>query len=421
VTGTLELADFNVRKFLTDLNMPLFETTDTRALTRASMRTAFSASTSAVSLNKLELSLDDSAITGSASARFASLPAVRFDLTLNNIDVDRYLPPTTTDTGSTKGKAGKPTPVKIPVKLLRKLDVRGKFAIQKMKAFGIRSSDIAIPLSAKGGLINIGPNKASLYDGRYSGFMNMDVRKGAPRYSIDEKLTGVQIGPFLRDTDIFDRFDGQGNVSARISARGLDADDIINTMNGKASVSLKNGSLSGINIYEAINNQCRALQQPGAAPVKPASKNQSTPFADLNASAAIVNGVVSNQDLSMKGKLLRVRGKGKVNLPKRHVDYLAQINLLGETTCWTTEFAVLVKGRFDQLSAGKIIGDTIAYEYKKQLEQKAKKAVEEELKKRLGIPQQKAAPATPEKKTEPAPQKSPEELLKEELRKRLGI
>ena len=422
MTGTLQLEDFNVRKFLAELNMPLFETADPKALTRASMQTAFSASASAVSLNQLKLGLDNSQITGSASARFASLPAIRFDLTLNNIDVDRYLPPPATGPAPAGAKQGaKNAPLPIPVKLLRQLDVTGKFAIQKMKAFGIHSSDIAIPLQAKGGLINIGPNKASLYDGRYSGFMSMDVRKGAPHYSVNEKLTGVQIGPFLRDTDIFDKFDGKGNVSAKITARGLDVDDIINTMNGNASVSLKNGSLSGINIYETINNQCRALQQPGAAPVQPVSKNQSTPFADLNASATIVNGVVNNQDLSMKGKLLRVSGKGKVDLPKKHVDYLAQINLLGETTCWTTEFAVLVKGRFAELGAGKIIGDTIAYEYKKQIERKAKKAVEDELKKRLGIPQQKAAPATPEKKTEPAPQKSPEELLKEELRKRLGI
>jgi len=421
-SGTLQLDEFNVRKFLSDLNMPLFETADARALTRASMETAFSATTSTVSLSKLKLRLDESEIYGSASARFASLPAIRFDLTLNEIDVDRYLPPAAkAPADGAQGKGEKNAPLSIPVKLLRQLDVNGKFAIQKMKAFGIRSSDIAIPLNARAGVIKAGPNKARLYDGRYNGFITMDVSKGAPRYSVNEKLTGVQIGPFLRDTDIFDRFDGQGDVSTTITARGLDADDIINTLNGKASVSLKNGSLSGINIYETINKQCRALQQTGAAPVQTESKNQSTPFADLNASTSIVNGVVSNQDLSVKGKLLRVTGKGKMDLPKKYVDYLAQINLLGETTCWTTEFAVLVKGRFSELSAGKIIGDTLAYEYKKQIERKAKKAVEDELKKRLSIPQQKAAPSTPDKKTEPAPQKSPEELLKEELRKRLGL
>jgi AsmA protein len=357
-SGTLQLADFNVRKFLKDLNLPPIETADAAVLTRASMQTAFRASTTEVALDKLRLSLDDSAITGSASARFASLPAIRFDLTLNDIDVDRYLPP-----AAPKTKAKKPVKaaaLPIPLKLLRKLDVRGKFAVQKMKAFGIRSSAIAIPVSARGGQINIGPNSAKLYQGSYSGFMSMDVRKASPRYSVNEKLTNVQIGPFLRDTEIFDKFDGQGNVSARLTARGLDVDDILNTVNGKASVSLKNGSLSGINIYEFINDKCRALQQPGAAPAPQDSKNKSTPFADLNASASIVNGMVSNQDLSMKGKLLRVSGKGKVNLPKKHVDYLAQINLLGETTCWTTEFAVLVKGRFDELSAGKIIGDTQA-------------------------------------------------------------
>ena len=420
-TGTVQLADFNARKFLAELNIPIYKMADDKVLSRASMQASFSASTNEVALSRLRLALDDSAISGSASAQFASLPAVRFDLTLDQIDVDRYLPPPTEDTSKAKG--AKPTPIKIPVKLLRQLDAQGKFAIQNMKALGIRSTDIAIPIAAKGGLINIGPNTARLYDGRYSGYVSMDARKGAPRYSINEKLTGVQIGPFLKDAGLFDKLDGQGNVSAKITARGLDADDILSTMNGSAAVSLKNGSLSGIDIYETINNKCRALQQPGAAPIPaPApSKNQSTPFADFNTTASIVDGVVSNQDLRVHGKLLRINGKGKVDLPRRYVDYIAQINLLGETTCWTTEFAVLVKGRFKEISLGKIIGDTLAYEWQKQLERKAKKALEEELKKRLGLPKTQPAPAAPEKETEPAPQKSPEELLKEELRKRLGI
>ena len=102
------------------------------------------------------------------------------------------------------------------------------------------------------------------------------------------------------------------------------------------------------------------------------------------------------------------------------MDYLAQVNLLGETTCWTTQFAVVAKGRFSELGITKIIGDTIAYEYKKQLEKKTKKAVEEEIKKRLGIQPKKTTPTTPEQQSEPA-KKTPEEQLKEELRKRLGF
>jgi AsmA protein len=421
-TGKVQLADFNVRKFLGDLNIPLYETADSKALSRASMQATYSATTNEIALGKVRLSLDDSAITGNASARFASLPAVRFDLTLDQIDVDRYLPPSTEDAaGKSKATKPKPTPIKIPVKLLRQLDVRGQFAIRKMKAMGIHSTDIAIPLKAQSGLINIGPNTAKLYKGRYNGFMSMDVRKGAPRYSINEKLTGVQIGPFLKDAGLFDKFDGQGNVNAKITARGMDVDDILNTMNGSASASLRNGSLSGINIYQTINDKCRALQQPGTAPIVATSKNQSTPFADFNTTASIVNGVISNNDLRVKGKLLRINGKGKVDLPRQYVDYIAQINLLGETTCWTTEFAVLVKGRFKEISLGKIIGDTLAYEWQKQLERKAKKALEEELKKRLGVPKEKPAPAAPDKKTAPPPEEELKKQLEEELRKRLGI
>jgi AsmA protein len=231
----------------------------------------------------------------------------------------------------------------------------------------------------------------------------------------------VQIGPFLRDTDIFDRFDGQGDVSATITARGLDADDIINTLNGKASVSLKNGSLSGISLYDFIDNSCRAIQQSGTATVPTQQKNKSTPFADLIATAQIVNGVVINKDLNVKGKLFRVTGSGKVNLPNQYVDYLAKVNLLGDTTCWSETFSVPVKRKFKDINLLGILWDAVLENFKEHQLEKAKKALEDELKKSLGIPQQKAAPATPDKKTEPAPQKSPEELLKEELRKRLGL
>ncbi|MGW8248121.1 MAG: AsmA family protein [Acidiferrobacterales bacterium] len=419
-SGKLTLRPTDVRSVLGKLGISVDMPAD--ALKSVSLKSdvRFNQKTKTASADNLVLKLDDSKLTGNASYVMSAVPAIRADIAVDSIDVDRYLPPVSERKKEKEKEKGRKPRIAIPVEPLRTLNLRGSFKLGSLKAFGIRSSNISIPVVAKSGLVQVGPSKAQLYGGSYSGKQTLDVRKGSPKISSSEKLSNVEVGGLLKDADIFDKFSGTGNVQANITTRGLDVDDILNSLNGTASASLKNGALSGINILDTINNKCRELQQPGAAPIQQDSKNKSTPFADFSASTQIKNGIVSNKDLLARGKLLKITGKGTINLPKKNMDYLAQVNLLGETTCWTTQFAVVAKGRFSELGITKIIGDTLAYEYKKQLEKKAKKAVEEEIKKRLGIQPKKTTPTTPEQQTEPA-KKTPEEQLKEELRKRLGL
>ena len=418
LSGKLSLRPTDVRSLLSKLGISVDMPADALKSVSLNSDIRFNQKTKTASVDNLVLKLDDSKLTGKASYVMSTVPTIRADIAVDSIDVDRYLPPVS-ETKKEKEKGKKPR-IAIPVEPLRTLNLQGSFKLGSLKAFGIRSTNISIPIEAKGGLVRVGPSKAQLYGGSYSGKQTLDVRKGAPQISSSEKLSNVEIGGLLKDADIFDKFSGTGSVQADITTRGLDVDDILNSLNGTASASLKNGTLEGINILDTINNKCRELQQPGVAPVQQDSKSKSTPFADFSASTQIKNGVVSNKDLLVRGKLLRITGKGTINLPKKNMDYLAQVNLLGETTCWTTQFAVVAKGRFSELGITKIIGDTIAYEYKKQLEKKAKKAVEEEIKKRLGIQPKKTTPTTPEQQSEPA-KKTPEEQLKEELRKRLGF
>jgi AsmA protein len=420
LSGKLSLRPTDLRSLLSKLGISVDMPANALKSVSLNSNIRFNQKTKTASADNLVLKLDDSKLTGKASYVMSAVPTIRADIAVDSIDVDRYLPPVSERKKEKEKEKGRKPRIAIPVEPLRKLNLQGRFKLGSLKALGIRSTNISIPIEAKGGLVHVGPSKAQLYGGSYSGRQTLDVRKGAPRISSSEKLSNVEVGGLLKDADIFDKFSGTGNVQANITTRGLDVDDILNSLNGTASASLKNGALAGINILDTINNKCRELQQPGVAPVKQDSKNKSTPFADFNASTQIKNGVVSNKDLLVRGKLLKITGKGTINLPKKNMDYLAQVNLLGETTCWTTQFAVVAKGRFSELGIGKIIGDTLAYEYKKQLEQKAKKAVEEEIKKRLGIQPKKTAPTTPEQKTEP-PKKTPEEQLKEELRKRLGL
>lgn len=53
-----------------------------------------------------------------------------------------------------------------------------------------------------------------------------------------------------------------------------------------------------------------------------------TEFSALSASIVVVDGVASNDDLDIRSPLLRVGGRGKVNLPEDTIDYLVDAELV---------------------------------------------------------------------------------------------
>jgi len=388
LVGNISLRPTNLRDVLAKLGISLDMPAE--ALKSVSMKSevSFNQKTNTASVRKLDLKLDDSTLTGNASYVMSTVPAIRADIAIDKIDVDRYLPATPAKSGSpktSKGKAGKAAPVAIPIGLLRTLDLKSSFKLGSLKAFGIRSTDINIPIDAKGGFVKVGPSRAQLYGGHYAGTQTLDVRKGAPRLSSNEKLSSVQIGGLLKDADIFDKFSGVGNVAADITARGIDVDDILNSLNGKASVSLKNGKVKGLNLHKMVADakEAYAKAQGQAVPSRPQISDEME-YANLTATAAIKNGIVTNKDLKMDGPFTTVTGSGTVTLPKYSLDYVANVRISENKS--DDPVPVRIYGPFSNLKFNvewqKVLQDRARKEVNKRIEQEKKKA-QDQLKQQL--------------------------------------
>ena len=74
------------------LGQPVPVTADANVLTAVAVQADLKGSRNAVSLAPL-VKLDESNVTGSFSVSDVSRGALRFDLTMDQIDADRYLPP----------------------------------------------------------------------------------------------------------------------------------------------------------------------------------------------------------------------------------------------------------------------------------------------------------------------------------------
>ena len=327
--GALRIKEFVPRELIEALGQPAPEVSDPKVLSRADGEMQISATTDSVNVERLQLRLDDSTLTGNAKVSNFAKPAVRFTLNLDQIDVDRYLPSQSEEpepAPASPSSAAATGAEMIPVDTLRGLDLNGKLNIARLKAMQLLSTDIVMQVVAKDGLVRLHPASAKMYQGQYQGDVSLDVRGQQPKIAMNEKLAGVQVGPLLQDMLGEARLSGTTQASAQLTAAGQTPEQFKKTLNGKMAFSFTEGAVQGINLAALIR---KARAQIKGQPAPPDSGPNQTDFSELAGTATVTNGVIRNEDLEAKSPLLRVQGKGSVDLPRETLDYLITAKVVG--------------------------------------------------------------------------------------------
>lgn len=328
-TGKLNVAEFNPRTVITSLGSELPRTTDARALNSASMSMTLAGTKSSVKFNNLKAKLDDTTLSGNFAVRNFTSKAMAFDLKLNAIDLDRYLPPSDNKTAASVSPtfslvsiaSAAPANSGPPLDALRKLNMSGKFRINQFKIKNLRSTNISITVAARDGLIKLSPISASLYEGKYSGNIQFDARKqngNMPKLSANEKLSGVKAGPMLKDYMNKVPVTGTASLSANVSARGSNAKQMTKTLNGRVSFGFKDGAVKGVNQLQDILQNVARLR---GLPPPPGNKTSETLFSSFGGSLVFTNGVGRNRDLKLVSPDFVSTGKGTVDLPRDHMKF----------------------------------------------------------------------------------------------------
>lgn len=330
-TGRLSVAEFNPREVLRALGQTLPAFSHATALTRASLSSGLEASAGGVSLKGLELRLDDSVLRGDAGIADFTRQSLRFDLVLDSINADHYLAPQQDKPAAADQPAVVATPgaaaAGIDPAVLRSLDLDGRFRLGELIMSGLRMSDIDINAKAADGVMRLAPLSAALYQGRYAGNIGLDARGSALRVSLDESLSGVQIGPLLKDLTGQDaRLTGNANLKARLQAVGNEPDALKRSLGGAAEFRFADGAVKGVNVAQFLREAAARLR---GQPVPAESGPNQTDFTELTGSAQISNGVVRNDDLLVSSPLLRVNGRGTADLGAERIDYRIQASVVG--------------------------------------------------------------------------------------------
>ena len=329
--GKINIAEFNARDVIKSLGQPEPQMADSKALTRVGASFDLSATTTSASLANLKANLDDSNISGKLAVTDFSSQAITFDLTIDQIARDRYLPPASESEGAAAKQGAAPAASGgkeaelIPVETLRKLNANGVARIGTLTKDKMKVTDIVVRLNASGGKVNVKPS-ASLYQGKSDADVTIDATKNTPTLKVGANLAGVQIEPLLKDMQGEAKLAGTTNAKVNVTAVGNTQSAVKKTLNGTANFAFTDGALVGVNIAKVIREGMAKLK---GQTVTATNEPEKTDFSSLGGSAKITNGLIDNRDFSMQSPLLRAKGAGTADLVKELLDYEVEVSIVG--------------------------------------------------------------------------------------------
>lgn len=325
----------------------------------------------------VQTKLDDSSIQAKLGLSQFADPRYSFDVTIDQLDVDRYLPP--------KSKTAKAEPESpIDLSALKSLHANGSLKIGTLKVANIKSSNVRLDIKSAGGRVNVSPLSANLYEGTMRGAMSATASSN-PQLTLQQQLTGINIGPLLRDAADKDLLEGRGNVALDVSTQGATVSAMKKNLNGSSKVNLVDGAIKGINIAASLRTAQASLGLKGGSTTQGASSTEKTDFSELSASFNIRNGVAHNNDLAAKSPLLRLGGNGDINIGADSMDYLAKATVVGtlkgqggkeSTDLRGVTVPVRIYGAFDALKYKLDIGALATETAKAKLEEKKEEVTE---------------------------------------------
>lgn len=316
IGGPLKLEPVSLREWLPKLGVALPATRDPDVLKRTSFSANVKVTKNSAELGDVVLTLDDTTAKGMLAIADFTAKALRFDLNIDRINADRYLPPPSE--AAPKETKGEEPPADLPVDALRNLNARGQLQVGEVIFSDMKFTKLRLGVNAKDGKVRLNPSEASMYGGQYKGDIGIDATGKVARVSLDEHLSGIDFAPLFKDLFKTNRVSGKGAANIKLTGSGRNTDDIVKTFDGTVDFKVSDGALEGTDLWWEIR-RARALfkQQPEPAREVPPR----TPFSALEGTGVMKSGVLSNNDLNVAMQYLRVTGQGTVDLPKDSLDY----------------------------------------------------------------------------------------------------
>jgi AsmA protein len=332
-SGQILVKPFNALKLLRDLAID-YAPTGRTALTAVGLSMQFDGGVERISLKDIDVQLDQSRLRGNFAINdFANL-AANFDLRLDQLNLDDYLPLGSEEDSTDQISGGEA--MVLPLALLKGIDANGLFKADSLITGGLELSDIDVSVVSANGTLTVTP-RAKLYDGSLVGDIAFTDAAEATMLKVKNEIDLVDLAKLLTAAEVSEQLSGIGSVNVDVAFTEKNG---VQTNEGIIKLLAKNGAVKGIDIKKMLDTAYATYAKfTGSAPDDEAAEDETgdsvssdeTRFAELLGTFYLKDYVLRNDDFSLKAPLFRVAGNGTIDIAAQTLDYLVKVAVVGST------------------------------------------------------------------------------------------
>ncbi|MCP5016652.1 MAG: AsmA family protein [Ketobacter sp.] len=328
--GTLKSQPLQLPQLLQQFAVQLPATSSKSALKQASVALSFNGNAQHLAVSDLVLKLDQSTLTGSLAVTDFASQALEFDVLLDRIILDDYLPPATepqqAQPTSTTQTNQEPEQL-LPLDLLRRLDLGGRLRATSVTVQQEEIRDIELRIRAKHGVVDVSTIQAQLLAGRLDGKVTIDAKTDLPKLVTSLKVQDVELtsvsSRFMQDALL----SGKASFDVNSTATGNSVDGLLQSALGQMNLQLNEGVLHGVNlnsiVVDALREQLGNFEAvvPQYQKYLPRELRKDTDISKLLANAKLENGHLIMPRFEFFTGESGIDASGKVDLVNQGFDY----------------------------------------------------------------------------------------------------
>ena len=308
-------------------------------------------SASYCSLSNGVIALDALLARGDMKVSFGnSKPAIDVNLSTDKLDLNPFLPTqrqSLLDNGliaEANAEAGEHwSDAPIDLSALNALNVIAGIRAENVLYRKITLGKTLLNVKLQQGVLNADITNAILYHGTATVSINANANLTPAMFDAHLLVKAVEIAPLLKDATNMDGLTGYADIQANLKSNCASMQSLVAVLAGDGQIRLRNGDIKGINMGSMLQNL------PGAFDNTDKS-SQNTVFTNMSGSFTILNGIITNHDLTMEMQGLNVTGDGTVSLLPYTLNYRLVSKLVqtaGNTTKEGLSVPVIIDGSLD--------------------------------------------------------------------------
>jgi len=202
----------------------------------------------------------------------------------------------------------------------------------------------AIGANLRGGQLVVTVGEAQAYGGVIKGSLSLAERTDGVDVKSQLNFADVDLESCLGQLFGLRRLEGKGNISVAVEGKGDSVLGVTHTLNGSATLTGQNGSISGLDVAQLLRRLERRPLSGGGE-----FRTGRTPFNTISMNLKIVNGTAGVQDMTIAGAGVHLALAGTASIPERDLDLKGTAALVTASRAGATPYSLpfIVQGSWD--------------------------------------------------------------------------